>query len=47
VRTVVPVAETVEAAHFAPLSASERRTLTDLLQRVLESQDHARAEGRR
>jgi DNA-binding MarR family transcriptional regulator len=42
VRTVTPVAERVEAAHLETLSASERRTLGDLLRRVLEAQDRAR-----
>jgi DNA-binding MarR family transcriptional regulator len=41
-RTVRPVAERVEAAHLEALTASERRTLATLLQRVLESQDRAR-----
>jgi DNA-binding MarR family transcriptional regulator len=46
-RAVMPIAETAEAAHLETLSASERRTLADLLRRVLESQDQLRAERRR
>lgn len=43
VRAVTPITEEVEAAHLKALSAAERRTLAALLQRVLESQDRARA----
>jgi DNA-binding MarR family transcriptional regulator len=47
-RGASPATEAIEAAQLQALSAAERRTLTTLLQRVLESQDGARAgQGRR
>lgn len=42
-RAIIPITERVEDAHLNTLSAAERRTLAHLLQRVLESQDQARA----
>jgi MarR family transcriptional regulator, lower aerobic nicotinate degradation pathway regulator len=42
-RAIAPITESIEAAHLKALSAAERRTLAALLQRVLESQDRARA----
>jgi MarR family transcriptional regulator, lower aerobic nicotinate degradation pathway regulator len=46
VRVITPITEDIEAAHLKSLSAAERRTLATLLQRVLESQDEARAAQR-
>lgn len=43
VRAITPITEEIEAAHLKALSAAERRTLTNLLERVLESQDTDRA----
>lgn len=41
-----PITASIDAAHLKALSATERRTLAALLERVLESQDQARAEQR-
>ncbi|MGH2946493.1 MAG: MarR family winged helix-turn-helix transcriptional regulator [Solirubrobacteraceae bacterium] len=47
-RAASPATKEIEAAQLQALSASERRTLATLLQRVLASQDNARAgQGRR
>lgn len=42
-RAIAPITAEIEAAHLRVLSAADRRTLTTLLQRVLESQDLAGA----
>jgi DNA-binding MarR family transcriptional regulator len=47
VRAITPITEEIEAAHLQALSPAERRTLTALLQRVLESQDRDSSGQRR
>lgn len=42
-RDVAPGVERIDAEHLGAVSAAERRTLATLLQRVLASQDDARA----